>query len=168
MSNDHAVLIKIIDQATASIKQMAIEEMQSRPGNNKWSKKEILGHLIDSAYNNHLRFLRAGAQEDLIFDGYNQNEWVIKNNYQQRAVNNILDTWTTVNQHLGYLLEQLPEPLLSRETTKHNFHQICMRPVKEDSVTKLAYLVEDYIFHLEHHLAQIIEGYQRRVEEVKS
>jgi len=162
MSNDHAELIKIIDHATTSIKRIAIEEMESKPGVNKWSKKEILGHLIDSAYINHLRFLRAGSQKDLIFDGYNQNEWVIKNNYQQRDLTNILNTWTTINKHLSYLLEQLPESLLSQETVKHNFHQICMRPVKAGSATKLAYLIEDYIFHLEHHLAQIIDGYRKK------
>lgn len=40
----------------------------------KWSKKEILGHLIDSATNNHHRFVRVQFETNLKIS-YDQNKW---------------------------------------------------------------------------------------------
>lgn len=154
-------LHQIISQATPILKAAEESTFSQRPAPNKWSKKEILGHLIDSAYNNHQRFIRAEKQGDLVFIGYDQVDWVVKNNYQQRALNELVDTWGTANRHLAILLAQLPAAVYEKQYTDHNFHQICMIHPSEEEPTSLAYLAADYIFHLEHHLAQLIEEYEK-------
>lgn len=150
-------LHQIVAQAAPILKALDEAHFSLRPAPGKWSKKEILGHLIDSAYNNHQRFIRAEKQGNLVFSGYDQVDWVIKNNYQERALVELVDTWVITNEHLAILLAQLSTAAYEQQYTDHNFHQICMvRPAKEEPMS-LAYLVEDYIFHLQHHLAQLIE-----------
>ena len=159
----HQQLNTIINNAIDKIKAITDEDFNHKPSPIKWSKKEILGHLIDSAYNNHQRFLRANTQDDLIFQGYDQDNWVIMNNYQNRSRDEVLDTWITVHRHLGELIEKLPAHILERQTSKHNFHKICMNRLQAEDTATLAYLVWDYLFHQEHHLSQIISGYERRI-----
>lgn len=152
-------LRKIIDLTQPALNSIDEKVFNHKPAPNKWSKKEILGHLIDSAYNNHQRFLRANSQENLVFQGYNQTEWVTLNNYQHRNKKEVIDTWITVNRHLGYLMDQISQEAGTKLTKEHNFHLICMTPIKEDSTTTLSYLIWDYLFHLEHHLKQILPNY---------
>jgi len=130
-------------------------EMSHKPLVHKWSKKEILGHLIDSAYNNHQRFLKAEKKHNLIFEGYDQNEWVANNNYQNRDVKEIISLFISSNQHIAHLISQLKEEDLIANTSDHNFDKICMNLVEKGKPTSLAYLIEDYIFHLQHHLGQV-------------
>ncbi|MEM9548174.1 MAG: DinB family protein [Bacteroidota bacterium] len=132
------------------------EELNHKPLIDKWSKKEILGHLIDSAYNNHQRFMRAEKKGDLMFDGYDQVEWVTKNNYQERKSREIIGLFVSVNLHLAHLISTLKDEDLYQSTTDHNFNQIGMRPIQKGTSSSLAYLIEDYIIHLEHHLKQIV------------
>ncbi len=159
----HQTLNKIIATVPAQIKAIDQATMNFKPKPAKWSKKELLGHLVDSAYNNHQRFLRAEEQDNLIFQGYDQDDWVIKNNYQNRETDEILNLWILSNQHLSVLIENLPKSILKKETTEHTFHKICMNLLKEDEPTSLSYLIEDYIFHLEYHLAQLITDYRQIV-----
>lgn len=156
----HQTLNKIIATVPAQIKAIDKATMNFKPKPAKWSKKELLGHLVDSAYNNHQRFLRAEQQGNLIFQGYDPDEWVIKNNYQNRETDEILNLWILSNQHLSALVENLPKSILQKETTAHNFHKICMNLLKEGESTSLSYLMEDYIFHLEYHLNQLITDYK--------
>ena len=131
----------------------------------KWSKKEILGHLIDSAYNNHQRIIRAHAQKHLIFQGYDQDEWVKRNKYQEREANELIELWYHTNVHLAHAIQSIPKELMERLTDDHNLDLIGMNPVDTESFTSLKFLVWDYISHLEHHLSQIIEGYDRQLAE---
>ena len=156
-------LHQITAKAAPILKALNEDHLSLRPAPGKWSKKEILGHLIDSAYNNHQRFIRAEKQGNLVFSRYDQVDWVIKNNYQERAVVELVDTWVTTNKHLAILLAQLSAAAYAQQYTDHNFHQICMIRPAEGEPSSLAYLVEDYIFHLEHHLAQLIEDYVKVV-----
>ncbi len=153
-------IIAIIGIAVKSIRTMDKASFDVKLSEAKWSKKELLGHLIDSAYNNHQRFLRAGSKSNLIFEGYDQDEWVRLNNYQARTLDDVLATWITANQHLCLLLENLPIESLERTTAEHNFHVIGMNRPEAGSPSSLSYLIWDYIFHLEYHLAQIIPDYQ--------
>ncbi len=156
-------LRKIISQALPGLQAIAEEQFNNKPAPSKWSKKEILGHLIDSAYNNHQRFARAGEQENLIFNGYDQVAWVQKNQYQQRQKEEVINTWFAANQHLSFLIDTIPQDLLEKRTSIHNYHQIAMKRIPEGEPSSLSYLIEDYIFHLEHHLVQIITGYKPRL-----
>ena len=157
----HQQLRKIITTSIDQIEAVPDRDFDFKADPATWSKKEILGHLIDSAYNNHQRFLKAPAQPDLVFTGYDQNEWVIRNNYQNRDKAEVLNTWIVVNRHLSNLLEGLPTPLLVRKTPKHNFHKICMNLLEDKQPATLSYLIWDYLFHLEHHLSQIIPDYRK-------
>lgn len=159
----HVQLNQIISEAASSMKAIHEKAFNFKAHETKWSKKEILGHLIDSAYNNHQRFLRACHQADLVFQGYDQTEWVKLNNYQEREKGEVLNTWVTVNQHLSKLIENISQEILERKTENHNFHKICMNLLKEGEPTNLAYLIWDYLFHLEHHLGQIIPAYEKRL-----
>jgi len=157
-------LLHIISQAVPKLQFLGKEEVQFKASTDSWSKKEILGHLIDSAYNNHQRFIRAEEQGTLIFQGYAQNEWVKKNGYQNRSFDEIIQTWEVVNRHLAQLIAGLPADLLRQETTAHNFHLIGMRRPEEGAPSSLGYLIWDYIFHLEHHLKQLLPGYEAVLE----
>lgn len=165
MHSYHHQLNEIIDNSLNQIKEISKSDFDYKASPSVWSKKEILGHLIDSAYNNHQRFLRAVNQKDLVFQGYKQDDWVLRNNYQNRSKEDVLHTWASVNRHLSFLIKELPLEALTRETKEHNFHKICMNLLQEGQSASLAYLVWDYLFHLEHHLKQIIPNYRKLGEE---
>lgn len=158
--NYHKKLAEIVENGVAQISMIDEAQMSKKPQPDKWSKKEILGHLIDSAFNNHARFLKAGLQDHLIFEGYDQDEWVKKNNYQNRSAEEVIKLWQESNQHIFYLIEGLPDDLLLRKTRQHHFHKMCMQLLPEGVEANLAYLIWDYTYHIEYHLQQIIDGYK--------
>jgi len=119
-------------------------EIKSSPG--KWSKKEILGHLIDSALNNHQRCVRAGYNAADQFPPYNQNEWVRIQNYTKLEWHDLIRFWNEINQQLCHVIEHLPaEAKLNRCNIG-----------KEEPVT-LEFVVKDYLRHMQHHIDQILE-----------
>jgi len=122
----------------------------------KWSPREVLGHLIDSASNNHQRFVRARFQEDLVFPGYAQDEWVKGQNYGGAPWAELVELWRLYNLHLARVMEATPEVHLTRERLRHNFDQIAFRTIPAESPATLGYLFDDYVAHLEHHLDQIL------------
>ena len=127
-----------------------------RPAPGKWSTREILGHLIDSASNNHQRFVRALWQEDLIFDGYDQDAWVQAQRYQETAWPHLVSLWADYNRHLARVMASVPVDV--RHTPRrHNFDRLAYRPVAADQPSTLEYFMDDYVLHLEHHLRQIRE-----------
>ena len=148
--------MEVVVRNSELISEMEDDEFEHKPSDSKWSKKEILGHLIDQAYNNHHRFVRAQTQDNLIFQGYDQVYWVKANNYQNRDREEILFAWVAVNEHLRQVIMGIPEDVLTRKTSDHNFDKICMKRIPSEEESSLAYLIEDYIFPLEHHLGQII------------
>ncbi|MDA9774158.1 DinB family protein [Saprospiraceae bacterium] len=147
-----SIILDSIDKFAAIPKK----RWNAKKDENSWSKKEILGHLIDSCYNNHGRFLRAESLDNLIFEGYDQNKWVEMNNYAERDHDDIIDTFIISNLHLANLIGNIPDSVMTKMTTKHNFHLTSMVTVEEGSERSLEYMVSDYIFHLNHHLAQIL------------
>ena len=149
-------LRRVIDVAIAAFKGISEQEWTMRTSPDKWSKKEILGHLVDSAYNNHPRIMSACVKEDLKFEGYAQDDWVTNNNYQNRDSQELIHLWKYANLHLSHLIEGLPSEILDRGTVHHNFDQMLMRPFEKESPATLRFLIEDYIFHIEHHLKQIV------------
>ena len=161
MNKYSSCLKQILKTVPTQILQLDEAEFSHKESKDTWSKKEILGHLVDSAYNNHQRFLRASSQENFVFDGYTQDDWVALNNYQERPLKELVSLWAQVNLHLCHLIDNLPEHLVNHKTTEHNFHKIGMNRPKEGEEKSLSYLIWDYVFHVEHHLAQIIEDYQK-------
>ena len=110
----------------------------------KWSRKQILGHLIDSASNNHQRFVRATLAGELIFPPYEQDGWVGVQAYADAPWERIVGLWTEYNRHLARLMARIP-------AGRHA--ALCV--VEEKTPVTLEFLMRDYVRHLKHHLAQI-------------
>ena len=145
----------VLDAAAPKLR--AIEEPQAseKPGPRKWSAKEILGHLIDSASNNHRRFVVGQHKDDLVFAGYDQDKWVAAQKYQDRDWGILIDLWESYNRHLVHIVVNASPESLTALTTRHNFNKITMRPVSPYQAVCLLDLIDDYVHHLEHHLGQI-------------
>lgn len=115
-----------------------------RPG--KWSPKEILGHLIDSAGNNQQKFVRTlAATPHTDFTGYAQDSWVALQQYQLAAWPELIDLWVGINRHLAHVIEHAPE-----ETLDHTISIDGAGPFA------LHFIMADYVEHLKHHLLQIL------------
>jgi hypothetical protein len=144
----------VVDTA-ASLAAMSDEAAARRPGPGKWSPKEIIGHLIDSAANNHQRFVRAQLHDDLLFPGYAQDAWVAVQRYQDAPWLELLTLWRAYNLHLARLIEVMSEEVRLRERRRHNLHELAWQPVPPDTPATLDYFMRDYVGHLHHHLRQI-------------
>ena len=136
---------------------LALPELQtadrSAPG--KWSPREIIGHLIDSASNNHQRFVRAQFDDSLVFPGYQQDEWVAAQSYNDARWEDLVTLWASFNRHLARVMRLVPERVRSKPHQRHNLDRIAFRPVRADAPATLDYFMADYVDHLHHHLKQI-------------
>lgn len=126
-----------------------------RPAPGKWSAKEIIGHLVDSASNNHQRFVRAQFQADLVFSGYVQDEWVAAQRYQDAPWQQLITLWRDFNLHLAHVMEVTPPTERLRERRRHNLDAVAYHTVEVDRTTTLDYFMRDYVDHLHHHLRQL-------------
>jgi len=129
--------------------------VHKKPTPDKWSPIQIIGHLVDSACNNHRRFTIAQWQEHLIFDGYQQDNWVTYQNYQNADWQQLLLLWRAYNLHICQIMENTPKEKLEKEVKEHNLHQIAMVTVPKEQMVTLEYFMKDYIFHIQHHMKQI-------------
>jgi hypothetical protein len=133
------------------------DEVTARPlAPGKWSPREIVGHLIDSASNNHQRFVRAQFQDDLIFPRYAQEDWVRVQGYREAPWKELVTLWQTYNLQLARVMAAVPEEVRLKEHRKHNLHQIGWQVVPQESPATLDYLMSDYVAHLKNHLRQIL------------
>jgi hypothetical protein len=122
----------------------------------KWSRKEIVGHLIDSAANNHARFVRAQLQDDLTFIGYDQDAWVRVQRYQDRPWVEIVRLWQAYNLHLAHVMEAADPDSVSRPRVRHNLSELAWEPMDPSQPATLGNFIRDYAGHLNHHLAQAL------------
>jgi len=134
----------VIERATGKLAQISEAESSLIPAPGKWSRKQTLGHLIDSAANNHQRFVRAQLESPLHFPGYAQEQWVEAQNYQQESWGYLVGCWAGCNRHLLHVIAQIPAEKLTR---------LCV--IGGSAPVTLEFLAKDYVRHLEHHLAQI-------------
>jgi hypothetical protein len=139
-----AELARLVDATQASL--LTISEADSgtpiRPGG--WSRKQVIGHLIDSASNNHQRFVRAVLQGSLEFPGYDQEDCIRVAAVQDMPWPGLIALWAGYNRYLAHVLAHLPEDAL----------QAPCRIGSSKPVT-LQFLAEDYLVHLVHHLQQV-------------
>jgi DinB superfamily len=147
----------VLRSAPAHLLALTLAESEASRAPGKWSPKEIIGHLIDSAANNHQRFVRAQFTSDLVFPGYAQNEWVAVQHYQQAAWPALVQLWLSYNLHLLRIVARIPEAKLTELRHEHNLDQIAWQTVARSEATTLEYFIRDYINHLKHHLRQIFE-----------
>jgi RimJ/RimL family protein N-acetyltransferase len=125
-------------------------------GPGKWSPKETLGHLIDSASVNHERFLRAVQSDDLVMPGYDQDTWVATQQYGKVAWTDLIELWSRWNQQLHHVMSSMPAEHRFRSRHRHSLDEIAFRAVAPERTTTLDYLMSDYVVHLEHHVTQIL------------
>ncbi len=122
-----------------------------------WSSKQIIiiGHLIDSAANNHARFVLAQLKDDLLFAGYEQDGWVRVQQYQKAPWPQLVELWRAYNLHLLHVMSCGPPEKLMNQCTQHSLQKIAFETVSESEPVTLQYLMKDYVVHLKHHLSQI-------------
>jgi hypothetical protein len=147
-----------IDDGSARLLEIPDDESATPPGEGKWSPKEIIGHLIDSAANNHQRFVRAQFSDDLVFSGYQQEEWVDAQRYRERPWREMVQLWQLYNRHILHIMKVTPETTRMKLRHKHNLHVIASESLKESEPVTLDYFMRDYVEHLRKHLGQIFDG----------
>lgn len=139
-----AALEQTLEASRAQLLAISEEAAGRRARSESWSKKEILGHLIDSASNNHQRFVRLQFDKLLGMPAYQQNDWVRAQNYGGREWCELVELWIAYNRHLAHVIRHM-----DANATEH----VWKAPGKDYT---LEYLIEDYLNHLRHHLAQIL------------
>ena len=120
-------------------------ESEQRPSPERWTKKEVLGHLIDSASNNHQRFVRGQVASGQDFPDYEQEQWVRLQGYQSARWADLIDLWRAYNTHLLHVAGCM---------TDEGKHSTCR--VGGGPEVTLAGLFGDYVDHLEHHLRKML------------
>lgn len=149
-------LREFIDAATPRLLALSDSESKMLPAPGKWSPREVVGHLVDSASNNHQRFVRAQFTDDLVFTGYDQEAWVTAQAYRAAPWPELVGLWRLFNLHLAHVMEATPGPVRLRPRARHNLHEIAWQLVPQDQPATLEYLMRDYVGHLKHHIAQIL------------
>jgi hypothetical protein len=138
-------LLQTVEAAGPKLRQMAEADTAKPRAPGKWSAKQTIGHLIDSAANNHQRFVRAQKGPDLIFPAYAQDDWVGCQRYQERGWGELIALWDAYNRHLVHVIGNIPEERLDTQCT-----------IGASAPVTLGFLASDYVVHLRHHLAQML------------
>lgn len=134
----------LIEVLPIKVNQFTEEVFSSKP-KDKWSKKEVLGHLCDSATNNLHRFIRIQFEEQpFVIVSYSQNNWVLIQNYQSIPTLEVLGFWTALNRQIVRVISKIPE---------ERFLYQC--DVGDNKSITLLELIQDYLRHMDHHLKQI-------------
>lgn len=145
-----------IEDASARLLRIGEADSALRAAPDKWSPKETLGHLIDSATNNHRRFVLAQLKDGLDFEGYAQEDWVSVQCYQDAPWPQLVGLWRHYNLHLAHIMAHTPEEKLRRQHRLHTLNRIAWELVEREQPATLEYLMRDYVGHLKHHLRQIL------------
>ena len=147
MTRDLSISLERVIQSELPLLE-AVSDLNTgiRPGGDStWSPKEELGHLIDSAANNHIRFVRALIEPEFRGASYAQNDWVTAHRYQEMPWLTIVEFWYRYNKFIALLLAVVPE---------NKLQTLCF--VGSDSGVSLEFLVSDYVLHMRHHLDHIL------------
>ena len=140
-----AELSQLIADGTQHFIQMPESEWAAKPDPAKWSKKEVLGHLIDSALNNHRRFVVGQyAQGQNIV--YAQDQWVASQNYQQAHTPELIALWQLLNLQIVRILENMPADA---------YQHVCDTGKNGPELHTLEWLAEDYVAHMRHHFLKL-------------
>lgn len=148
-------LADTVNRAAERLAGVALETVSHRPAPGSWSIREIVGHLVDSASNNHQRFVRARWQDDLVFPSYEQDRWVEAQRYQDAPWPDLLALWRTFNLHIARVMALTPPAIRMKPHHRHNLDVLAWQPVPAGQPATLDGFMRDYVGHLHHHLAQI-------------
>jgi hypothetical protein len=140
-----ADLHSAVDAGVEIFRRVDETRTAERPASGGWCAREILGHLVDSACNNHRRFIVGQSAGPVVFDGYDGDAWVARQRYAEVPFREIVALWCAYNRHLAHVIAAAPA-----ETLAHRGPS----PDGSGEVT-LGFLMEDYVVHLRHHLDQL-------------
>jgi hypothetical protein len=141
-----SVLRVEVDRAAEHLRSLGVAHVSRGRGAGKWVMKEILGHLIDSAANNHQRFVRAQFGDPFIWPGYDQQAWVPLHRYRERPWPELIELWVALNRHVAAVVEAMPAEKLQTSCT-----------IGDREPAPLEWWLRDYLRHLKHHLGQLEE-----------
>lgn len=140
-------LLKVVDEFEKKISALSENEFAAKPLANKWSKKEVLGHLIDSAQNNLRRFIVGQYESNPPKITYEQDFWVNANGYQQMKAADVVAMWRIINHRIAAVLTNMSQA---------NYSKTADTGKEKSDLHTLEWLAADYVKHLKHHLNQII------------
>jgi hypothetical protein len=144
MNSLSAKLSHVISSAETVLQQVSEAESTKPILAGGWSSKQVIGHLIDSASNNHQRFVRAALQGSLDFPGYEQQGWVRVQAVEEEPWLSLVTLWASYSRHLAHVIAHLPAAQLEAPCRIGSGEPVTLR-----------FLVEDYLRHLLHHLTQL-------------
>lgn len=147
MRNHTNELEQIVIETTKRLLTISEEKAQTASNGDVWSAKQVLGHLIDSASNNHARFVRAQFASQHKMVSYHQEDWVATQRYGAESWSNLVQLWTAFNLHIAHVVRYIPESALA--------HTVDASVVGIDEPLTLEFLIADYIDHLNGHLRQL-------------
>ncbi|MFZ6010273.1 MAG: DinB family protein [Bacteroidota bacterium] len=142
-------LRQIVESYSNKIGNITDVDFSAKPLPHKWSKKEVLGHLIDSAQNNLRRFICGQYEPAPPKIVYDQDFWVIANGYKEINKQDVITYWKLINFQICSVLRNMPAG---------NYAKVCDTGKTSTNLHSLQWLAEDYVKHLKHHLNQIIPG----------
>jgi hypothetical protein len=137
-------LRQLVERVPGRLENLPTEKVESKSTAANWSPKEELGHLLDSAANNHQRIVRAQLENNLAMPGYEQNRWVAIHGYQHRDWKELIDLWRALNRQVLAAAESAPASAWSRTLT-----------VAGSEPLTLQFVFDDYVAHMVHHLQHI-------------
>jgi len=137
-------LKQAVESAETILRQVPELESEKPALPGGWSRKQVLGHLIDSASNNHQRFVRASLQTSLEFPGYDQDGCVRVQAAQDAPWILLVGLWSEYNRYLAHVITRFPSSKLDTACR-----------IGADEPVTLRFLAEDYLKHMLHHLGQI-------------
>ncbi len=146
MKNTIEELSDIIKEFTIKMVAISDDQFAAKPNPTKWSKKEVVGHLIDSGHNNLRRFI-CGQYESSPKITYDQDFWVTANNYGSLQKETVIQLWQLLNEQICEVLRAMPE---------QNSKLMCNTGKNQVELHSIEWLAGDYVKHLKHHLNQII------------
>ena len=152
-------LQQTIAQVLPLLQQISDQEASVKLLPHKWSKKEILGHLVDSASNNQQKFVRMMNQPHLNFVGYAQDFWVSEQHYNTASWQELVNFWSAYNNHIAHIIEHVNPDYLQHTIT-----------IEGKGLFTLEFIMNDYAEHLKHHLKVILPdiGLESKFENIYS
>ena len=156
MSSAGEELRAALDAALPRLRAMDPAAASARPRPERWSPQEELGHLVDSATNNHTRFLRAFSEPDLICPPYDQDAWVEAGAYAGARWPDLVELWGLLNHQIARVMDRAAGEVAERPRTRHNLDRVAWKTVPADEPTTLGYFMHDYVGHLRYHLERIL------------